>query len=235
MRARDWQHVGGAKISVFTSDFGGGCKQMQLQMRGQDVAALNAGGRQVKAERREDARRGGHRALDARDRSRSSRSTSNRGLAGTLGLTVGQVAQSLRPAFAGIDAGDWVDPSGETRDVTVRLTPESRQRASDLRAAAAGGAGPERRADARCRSARWRRSSRASARRSSTTSIAIRWSTWSGTRRGAPPGEVMTDVQARARPRCSCRRACATRGRRRRAAGRGVRQDLLGARASRCC
>ena len=28
-----------------------------------------------------------------------------RGLAGTLGLTVGQVAQSLRPAFAGIDAG----------------------------------------------------------------------------------------------------------------------------------
>ena len=34
----------------------------------------------------------------------------NRGLAGTLGLTVGQIAQSLRPAFAGIDAGDWVDP-----------------------------------------------------------------------------------------------------------------------------
>ena len=29
----------------------------------------------------------------------------NRGVAGSLGLTVGQVAQSLRPAFAGIDAG----------------------------------------------------------------------------------------------------------------------------------
>ena len=38
-----------------------------------------------------------------------------------------QVAQSLRPAFAGIDAGDWVDPTGETRDVTVRLTPEARE------------------------------------------------------------------------------------------------------------
>jgi HAE1 family hydrophobic/amphiphilic exporter-1 len=59
--------------------------------------------------------------------------TVDRGLAGTLGVTVGEIAQSLRAAFAGIDAGDWVDPSGETRDVTVRLAPESRQRAADLR------------------------------------------------------------------------------------------------------
>src|SRR6185312_2680106 len=56
----------------------------------------------------------------------------NRGVAGSLGLTVGQVAQSLRPAFAGIDAGYWIDPSGKSRKVTVRLTPESRQRAADL-------------------------------------------------------------------------------------------------------
>jgi HAE1 family hydrophobic/amphiphilic exporter-1 len=56
----------------------------------------------------------------------------NRGLAGSLGLSVGQVAQSLYPAFAGIDAGDWVDPSGETRDVEVRLSPESRERVTDL-------------------------------------------------------------------------------------------------------
>ena len=47
----------------------------------------------------------------------------DRGLASSLGITVGQVAQALRPAFAGIDAGDWVDPQGETRDVTVRLRP----------------------------------------------------------------------------------------------------------------
>ena len=52
----------------------------------------------------------------------------NRGLAGSLGVTVGQVAQALRPAFAGLDAGDWVDPAGETRDVMVRLAPEARQR-----------------------------------------------------------------------------------------------------------
>jgi HAE1 family hydrophobic/amphiphilic exporter-1 len=56
----------------------------------------------------------------------------NRGLAGSLGVTVGQVAQSLRPAFAGIDAGDWVDPTGETRDVVLRLNPGARERASDL-------------------------------------------------------------------------------------------------------
>jgi hydrophobic/amphiphilic exporter-1 (mainly G- bacteria), HAE1 family len=55
-----------------------------------------------------------------------------RGLAGSLGVTVADVAQSLRPAFAGIDAGDWVDPTGETRDVRVRLAPEARQRVVDL-------------------------------------------------------------------------------------------------------
>ena len=75
----------------------------------------------------------------------------NRGVAASLGITVGQVAQALRPAFAGIEAGDWVDPSGETRDVEVRLAPESRRRAADLAALPLVVAGPERRADARCR------------------------------------------------------------------------------------
>ena len=56
----------------------------------------------------------------------------DRALAGSLGVTVGQVAQALRPAFAGIDVGDWIDPSGETRDVTIRLAPESRTVVADL-------------------------------------------------------------------------------------------------------
>ena len=42
------------------------------------------------------------------------------------------MAQALRPAFAGIDVGDWIDPSGETRDVTIRLAPESRTVVADL-------------------------------------------------------------------------------------------------------
>jgi len=54
------------------------------------------------------------------------------GLAGSLGVSVGQIGQTLRVAFAGLDAGDWVDPSGETRDVYVRLKPESRASVRDL-------------------------------------------------------------------------------------------------------
>jgi HAE1 family hydrophobic/amphiphilic exporter-1 len=56
----------------------------------------------------------------------------DRGLAGAVGVSVGQVAQTLRVAFAGLDAGDWIDPSGETRDVYVRLSPDARQRIQDL-------------------------------------------------------------------------------------------------------
>ena len=50
----------------------------------------------------------------------------DRGLANSMGITVGDAAQALRVAFAGIEVGDWVDPSGETRDVAVRLHPDDR-------------------------------------------------------------------------------------------------------------
>jgi multidrug efflux pump subunit AcrB len=50
----------------------------------------------------------------------------NRGLANTMGISVGDAATALRVAFAGIEVGDWVDPTGETRDVAVRLAPEDR-------------------------------------------------------------------------------------------------------------
>jgi HAE1 family hydrophobic/amphiphilic exporter-1 len=56
----------------------------------------------------------------------------DRALAGSVGVTAAQIAQALRPAFAGIDVGDWIDPSGETRDVTVRFAPEARVRTADL-------------------------------------------------------------------------------------------------------
>jgi hydrophobe/amphiphile efflux-1 (HAE1) family protein len=50
----------------------------------------------------------------------------NRGLANSMGISVGDAAQALRVAFAGIEVGDWVDPTGETRDVAVRLHPDDR-------------------------------------------------------------------------------------------------------------
>jgi len=56
----------------------------------------------------------------------------DRGLANTLGISVADAAQALRVAFAGIEVGDWVDPTGETRDVAVRLAPEDRVDASNI-------------------------------------------------------------------------------------------------------
>ena len=50
----------------------------------------------------------------------------NRGLANSMGISVNDAAQALRVSFAGIEVGDWVDPTGETRDVAVRLHPDDR-------------------------------------------------------------------------------------------------------------
>jgi HAE1 family hydrophobic/amphiphilic exporter-1 len=123
--------MSGATISIFTSDFNAGFKAIQLQLRGQDVLALSQAAEMVRAEVQKvpgavDI------GLSTKGQKPELEIDLNRGVAGSLGLTVGQVAQSLRPAFAGIDAGYWIDPTGKSRKVTVRLTPESRQRASDL-------------------------------------------------------------------------------------------------------
>ena len=56
----------------------------------------------------------------------------NRGLASAMGISAGDTAQSLRVAFAGVEVGDWVDPTNETRDVAVRLHPEDRTSAANI-------------------------------------------------------------------------------------------------------
>ena len=56
----------------------------------------------------------------------------NRGLANALGISVSDAAQTLRVAFAGIEVGDWVDPTGESRDVSVRLHPDDRVNAENI-------------------------------------------------------------------------------------------------------
>ena len=50
----------------------------------------------------------------------------DRGLANMMGISVGDAASALRVAFAGIEVGDWVDPTGQSRDVAVRLHPNDR-------------------------------------------------------------------------------------------------------------
>ena len=56
----------------------------------------------------------------------------NRGLANSMGISVNDAAQALRVAFAGVEVGDWVDPTGETRDVAVRLHPADRVSADNI-------------------------------------------------------------------------------------------------------
>jgi HAE1 family hydrophobic/amphiphilic exporter-1 len=123
--------VAGATMSVFENDFSGGFKQILVQIRGQDSKVLSQVAEDIRAEVQKipgavDI------GLSSKGQKPELNVELNRGVAGSMGVTVGQVAQSLRPAFAGIDVGDWIDPTGKARDVTVRLTPESRQRAADL-------------------------------------------------------------------------------------------------------
>src|SRR6187397_1999748 len=123
------------KISGLMSAIGGGWnpgeKAIQIQLKGQQAGELTRLAQQVAAEMRQVPG-----AVDV-DLSTKGQKPElevqiDRGMAGSLGLTVGQVAQALRPAFAGIDVGDWVDPSGETRDVTIRLAPAARTVVADL-------------------------------------------------------------------------------------------------------
>jgi hydrophobic/amphiphilic exporter-1 (mainly G- bacteria), HAE1 family len=128
---REMAGLGGAQVSVFTSGFGGALKSIQVQMKGTDARTLTTLAQRA-AEEVKKVAGAVDVGLSTRGQKPELEVQLNRGLAGSLGVTVGQVAQSLRPAFAGIDAGDWVDPTGETRDVTVRLAPQARERVTDL-------------------------------------------------------------------------------------------------------
>jgi HAE1 family hydrophobic/amphiphilic exporter-1 len=121
----------GGVTAAISSGFLDTQKQIQLQIRGPDAGELNRLASAIAQQVRQVpgavdvglSTRGQKPELDVRI---------DRGLAGSMGLTVGQIAQALRVAFAGVDAGDWVDPSGETRDVTVRINPSARERLESL-------------------------------------------------------------------------------------------------------
>jgi HAE1 family hydrophobic/amphiphilic exporter-1 len=127
---RELKQLGGVTTAI-ASGFNGNQKQIQLQVQGQEATELARLADVIATEVRQVpgavdvglSTKGQKPELDVQV---------DRGLAGSLGVTIGQVAQALRPAFAGIDAGDWVDPTGETRDVTIRLAPESRTVVADL-------------------------------------------------------------------------------------------------------
>ena len=128
---REVKQIGGATVSVFTGGMGGSRKQIQLELRGPDARVL---GTLADSVMRLVQKVPGAVDIDLSTKGQKPELevTLNRALAGSLGVTVGQVAQSMRPAFAGVDAGDWVDPAGENRKVRVRLSPEARTRIADV-------------------------------------------------------------------------------------------------------
>jgi HAE1 family hydrophobic/amphiphilic exporter-1 len=110
---------------------GGGQKPLQLQLQGDDERTLSQLADSIARIVRTvpgavDV------GLSTKGQKPELKVTINRGLAGSLGVTVGQIAQALRPAFAGVDAGNWVDPTGETRYVRVRLPAAFRESPADL-------------------------------------------------------------------------------------------------------
>jgi HAE1 family hydrophobic/amphiphilic exporter-1 len=135
------KRIGGATAALGTGNFGG-TKQIMIQLQGPDITVLNRLAEQVLGQVRQVP---GAVDVDLSTKGQKPELTVelNRGLAGSLGVTAAQVAQALRPAFAGIDAGDWVDPSGETRDVYVRFTEASRARTADLARVPLVVAGPQ--------------------------------------------------------------------------------------------
>ncbi|HKN68182.1 MAG TPA: efflux RND transporter permease subunit [Gemmatimonadaceae bacterium] len=123
--------LGGATAYIYAAGFGGAQKPLLLQLQGPDPTVLGQLADRIATLVRETpgavdvglSTRGQKPELNVRV---------NRGLAGTLGVNLGQLAQSLRFAFAGVDAGTWVDPTGISRYVHVRLVPQARENASDL-------------------------------------------------------------------------------------------------------
>src|SRR6185369_12769256 len=100
-------HIGGATAYTYAAGgFAGNQKQLQLQLQGPDANTLAK-----LAEPIADSVRVTPGAVDVGLSTRGQKPELtvevNRGLAGTIGVSLAQLALSLRYAFAGVDAGTW--------------------------------------------------------------------------------------------------------------------------------
>ena len=114
----------GAEYTVI-DDLGGGGKPVQIEFTGPDSRKLM----ELTSSYMEKLRQvpgAVDVTLSEQDPKNELQIVLDRGLANAMGISVNDAAQSLRVAFAGIEVGDWVDPTNETRDVAVRLHPEDR-------------------------------------------------------------------------------------------------------------
>ena len=110
---------------------GGDGKKLQIQFRGPETRVLEGIVMEYLAKLKQvpgavDV------GLSAQDPKPELQVEFDRGLASSLGLSMSDAANALRLAFAGAEIGDWVDPTGETRNVFVRIRPEERATVQDL-------------------------------------------------------------------------------------------------------
>ena len=115
----------GAEYTVMDELNNGGGKPLQIEFTGPDSRKLleitNA-----YMEKLQGVKGAVDIGLSEQDPKKELKIEMNRGLANSMGISINDAAQALRVAFAGIEVGDWVDPTGETRDVAVRLHPDDR-------------------------------------------------------------------------------------------------------------
>jgi HAE1 family hydrophobic/amphiphilic exporter-1 len=121
----------GAEFIVLDDLNNDGQKPVQIQFYGTDMRVLN----EITSQYMQDLAKvpgAVDVGLSEREPQDELRIELDRGLANQLGISVDDAAQALRVAFAGVEVGDWVDPTGETRDVAVRLHPDDRVDASNI-------------------------------------------------------------------------------------------------------
>jgi hydrophobic/amphiphilic exporter-1 (mainly G- bacteria), HAE1 family len=125
------RNVGGATAYTYASGFGGAQKELQLQLQGPDQTTLNRYADQI--EKIVASTPG---AVDVGLSTRGQKPEFdvrvNRGLAGTLGVSTNHLATLLFFSSAVPPPGTWIDPSGISRYVHVRLAPAARENAHDL-------------------------------------------------------------------------------------------------------
>ena len=121
----------GAEFTVLDDLSQGAAKPVQIRFNGTDSRKLLAITNDFMAQLRQvpgavDV------SLSQQDPQNELQIELDRGLANSLGISVADTVNALRVAFAGIEVGDWVDPTGESRDVAVRLAPEDRLNTSNI-------------------------------------------------------------------------------------------------------
>ena len=123
----------GATYAVMDLGLNGFLKPIQLQVRGADASTLPQVAAAIAARMRTVpgavdvtlSSRPGAPALDIR---------LDRTFSATLGTTPAEVAGAMQAAFAGVEAGRWIDDDGDLRKVRVRLPEALRRESGDLAA-----------------------------------------------------------------------------------------------------